>query len=62
MKDRQLANSILAKYTAKYPQARDLAEYTEYVYDMNRAELEFENTLIADVPIHELSHTSPTGP
>ena len=48
MTDLQLANNILAKYTTKYPGADDLEEYTEYVYDMNRTELELENTLITD--------------
>ena len=48
MTDLQLANKILNKYTAAYPTAPDLAEYTEYVYDMNRAELELEDMLIAD--------------
>ena len=48
MTDLQLANKILNKYAAAYPKARDLTEYTEYVYDMNRAELELEDTLIAD--------------
>ena len=47
MTDLQLANTILNKYIAAYPKAKDIQEYTEYVYDMNRAELEFENTLIA---------------
>ena len=48
MTNDQLIQNILTKYRAKYPNARDLAEYKEYVEDMNRAELEFENTLIAD--------------
>jgi hypothetical protein len=48
MTDLQLANTILAKYVAKYPNAPDYQEYVEYVYDMTRAELEFENTMIAD--------------
>ena len=48
MTDLQLANNILNKYIAAYPKARDIREYTEYVNDMNRAELEFENTIITD--------------
>ena len=48
MTDRKLANTILAKYAAKCPNAPDYREYIEYVYDMTRAELEFENTLISD--------------
>jgi hypothetical protein len=48
MTNLQLINSILTKYKTAYPKARDLAEYTEYVNDMNRTELEFENTLIAN--------------
>ena len=39
-------NGILNKYTERYPDADDLDEYTEYVNDMSRAELEVENTLI----------------
>ena len=46
MTDRQLINSILTKYVESYPDADDIEEYTEYVNDMTRAELEFENTLI----------------
>ena len=46
MTDEQLIKSILTKYKKKYPRARDIVEYIEYVNDMNRAELEFENTLI----------------
>jgi hypothetical protein len=48
MTNQQLIDNILAKYKKQYRSARDLAEYTEYVNDMNRAELEFENTLIAE--------------
>ena len=48
MTDLQLAKRILAKYATKYPGSDDLEEYSDWVYDMNRAELEFENTLIAD--------------
>ena len=48
MTDLQLANKILNKYTAAYPTAPDLEEYAEYLYDMNRVELELEDTLIAD--------------
>lgn len=48
MTDQQLIENILTKYQKRYPAARDLAEYTEYVNDMNRAELELENILIAD--------------
>jgi hypothetical protein len=46
MTDLQLINSILNKYVESYPNAKDIKEYTEYVNDMTRAELEFENTLI----------------
>ena len=46
MTDLQLINSILNKYADRYPDADDLDEYTEYVNDMTRTELEFENTLI----------------
>ena len=48
MTDLQLANTILNKYIAAYPDADDIEEYTEWVYDMNRAELEEENALITD--------------
>ena len=47
MTDLQLINTILTKYAKAYPNADDLEEYTEYVTDMTRAELENENTLIA---------------
>ena len=48
MTDKEMMNNILSKYKAKYPDAPDMEEYIEYVYDMNRAELEFENTLLPD--------------
>ena len=48
MTNQELITNILTKYSKQRPAPRDLAEYTEYVNDMNRAELEFENTLIAD--------------
>ena len=49
MTDQQLIENILSKYHKKYPKATDWSEYVEYVNDMNRAELEFENTLIPDM-------------
>jgi hypothetical protein len=42
MTDFELANLILNNYVTAYPEADDIEEYTEYVYDMNRAELEAE--------------------
>ena len=49
MTDQDLINNILHKYTVKYGNSYgDLEEYTEYVNDMNRGELEYENTLIPD--------------
>ena len=50
MTDQELKDNIISKYTQKYGNSYgDLEEYTEYVDDMNRAELEFENTLIPEV-------------
>ena len=54
MTNQQLIDTILTKYKAAYPKARDIKKYTEYVNDMNRAELEFENMLIADWPTTNL--------
>ncbi len=48
MTDRELMNNILKKYGDKYPNSPDWDEYVEYVYDMTRVELEFENTLIPE--------------
>ena len=48
MTDRELINNILSKYNNSYPNSDDWDEYVEYVNDMNRVELEYENTLIKD--------------
>ena len=48
MTDQQLINNILNKYINNYPDVDDIDEYTEYVNDMNRVELEYENSLIPD--------------
>ena len=48
MTDQELIVNILTKYQNKYPNSTDWDEYVEYVNDMNRGELEFENTLIPD--------------
>ena len=48
MTDKELINNILSKYNNSYPNSDDWDEYVEYVNDMNRVELEYENTLIKD--------------